>query len=126
MYTREAFERQRATGKRRERHAGRLLAIVSVGLGVVQLIFIRWIEKKLAHGPAVALEGALFLAYAALIGWLLWQMRRTLHAARLECPQCGALLQGMSERVAAATGRCDSCGGQVVEGSPGGGGPIPR
>jgi hypothetical protein len=41
-------------------------------------------------------------------------------ALRPICLVCGMLLQGLSERVAAATGRCDSCGGQVVEWTPAG------
>ena len=94
-----------------------MLAVVSVGLGVAQLVFIRWIETQLEHKPAVAIIGAVFLAYVALVCWLSWRMQRRLRAARLTCPQCGVHLQGLSERVAAATGRCDSCGGQVLEGS---------
>jgi len=115
MYSRETFDRQRAAGKQVERREGRLLAVVSVGLGVAQLVFIGWTEKRLEHKPAVAIEGAVFLAYMALVGWLFWRMQRRIRATHPTCPQCGVLLQGLSERVAAATGRCDSCGGQVVE-----------
>jgi hypothetical protein len=115
MYTREAFDQQRALATRVEHRDTRLLAVVSIGLGVGQLLFIRWIEMRLPRKPAVTLEGAVFLAYAALVCWLLWRRQRHLRAVRLRCPQCGRPLEGLSERVAAATGRCDACGGQVLE-----------
>ena len=115
MYTREAFERQRARGKQVESRETRLLAIVSVGLGVAQLIGFRWLETWLARGPRIRIEGAVFLGYIALVGWLIWRMQRRLRAARVTCPQCGVRLEGLSERVAGATGRCDACGGQVFE-----------
>jgi len=115
MYSRDSFERQRTVAKTLARRDGRLLAVVSVGLGIVQLVLIRWIEGQLERRPAVAIEGALFLAYIALVGWLVWRMQRKLRAARPTCPECGVVLQGLSDRVAAATGRCDSCGGQVVK-----------
>jgi ribosomal protein L37AE/L43A len=35
--------------------------------------------------------------------------------ARLACPHCRAALNDMSERVASATGRCDACGGQILD-----------
>jgi len=116
LYTREEFERRRAAAKGVERREGRILAAVSVGLGLGQLVFIRWADAHFEHGPRVALEGGVFLAYVALVVWLLWRMQRRVRAARPRCPQCGARLEGMSERVAAATGRCDSCGGQVLAG----------
>jgi predicted RNA-binding Zn-ribbon protein involved in translation (DUF1610 family) len=92
-----------------------VLAAVSVGLGTAQVIFIRWIETRLAHGRAVVFEGVAFAGYLALVGWLLWRMQRRLRAARIRCPHCGVLLRDMSESVAAATGKCDSCGGQILE-----------
>ncbi len=54
--------------------------------------------KRFTHDRAVAVEGAVFLAYITVVVWR------------------------MSERVAAATGKCDSCGGQVIEESA----PVPR
>jgi hypothetical protein len=115
MYTRESFERQRAAMKKLENREGLLLAAVSVGLGVGQLILIRWAERHLEHGLEIRIEGGVFLAYLALVGWMIWRMQRRLRAARPACPQCKVPLQGMSERIAAATGKCDSCGGQVIE-----------
>lgn len=113
-YTRDAFERRRTAVKRMESHEGRRLALVSVGLGVAQLIVFRWVDARFAHSLAVAIEGGTFLAYLAAVAGLLWQMQRRLRAVRPTCPQCGVVLKDMSERVAAATGRCDSCGGQVL------------
>ena len=118
MYTREEFDRQRAEQKRIESREAWLLALVSVPLGLAQLVMIRLLDARLEHQRAVAIEGAVFLAYMALVGAQLWRMQRKLRAALLTCPQCGVRLRGMSERVAAATGKCDSCGGQVVQGGP--------
>jgi hypothetical protein len=115
MYTREAFESQRARGKQVESREMRLLAIVSVGLGVAQLIGFRWLETWLERRPRIRIEGTVFLIYLALVCWLIWRMQGRLRAARVTCPQCGVRLEGLSERVAGATGRCDACGGQVVE-----------
>ena len=115
MYTRQAFERLRADGQSLERHDGRVLAVVSVGLGLAQLLLMRWLDSRLAHARAIAIEGTVVLVYLALIAWLIWRMQRRLRATRITCPQCGVRLEGMSERVVAATGRCDACGGQVLE-----------
>jgi predicted RNA-binding Zn-ribbon protein involved in translation (DUF1610 family) len=118
MYTRERFQQQRAARRLVERQAMRGLAFFAVGLGVAQLLFIRWIETQLEHSRAVAIEGAVFLGYIAIFGWLLWRMQRRGRATRFVCPHCGAVLDDPAERIAAATGRCDSCGGQVVEAGP--------
>jgi len=115
MYSREAFDRLRAAAKVRERADSRWLALVSIGLGLGQLAFIRWAEASLARQTAVALEGALFLLYAALVLWLLWRLQLHKRIGAPQCPRCGAALQGLSERIATATGRCDRCGAQVLE-----------
>ncbi len=114
LLTREAFERQRAAVKRVERHEGLVLAIVSVGLGVLQLGFLRWAEMHLARSPRVTIAGSVFLAYLAVVGALLWRMERRVRVVRPACPQCGRALKDMSQRVAAATGRCDRCGGWIL------------
>jgi predicted RNA-binding Zn-ribbon protein involved in translation (DUF1610 family) len=115
MFTRETFERQRAVVRQVERWDGRVLAIVSVGLGAAQLLFLRWADVHLDRSRRIAIAGLAFLAYVGLVCWLLWRLDRRRRAARPKCPQCGVPLQDLSERVAAATGRCDACGGQVIE-----------
>jgi len=114
LLTRGAFDQQRAAAKLVSRQHGRVLALSSVGLGVVQLLFLRWAEEHLARGPRLAIAGSAFLGYVALIGVLLWRMERRLGCVRPRCPQCGAAFKGMSERVAATTGKCDSCGGWIL------------
>jgi hypothetical protein len=113
-YTRDAFNARRAGVKDIMRREGRALVLASVGLGVAQLLFIAWADSHLDRRSAVPLEGVLFLGYMALVGWLGWRMQSHLRAARPVCPQCGARLGEMSERIAVATGRCDACGGQIV------------
>ena len=112
---REDFDRQRAAAKLAARQHGRVLALFSAGLGVVQLVFLRWAEGHLARGPRLVIAGSAFLAYVVLVGVLLWRMERRLRSVRPVCPQCGIALKGMSERVASATGKCDSCGGWILK-----------
>ena len=116
MYTRQEFERRRASVKQVGKREGRVLAAVSVGLGLAQLIFIRWADTHLERRSQIPIEGGAFLLYMVLVGWLLWRYQRKIRAVRPVCPQCGVQLKDMSERLAMTTGRCDSCGGQVVEG----------
>ena len=115
MYSRAAFERQVQAVKDVAGREGRILAIVSVGLGVAQLVFVRWADVHLEKNTGTPIAGIVFLVYMALVGWLLWRMQRRTKAVRPKCPQCGRAFEGLSERVAAATGRCDACGGQVIE-----------
>jgi hypothetical protein len=114
--TREAFDAQCAAVKQIERSDGRIVAAVAVGLGLGQLALIRWADTNLAHDTRVELTGAVFLAYIAIVGWLVWRFERRRRAARPRCPQCGAMLKDASERAAAETGTCHACGGFVIDG----------
>lgn len=114
-YSRERFELIRTAAKAAERRDSLVLAVISVTLGLAQLGFIKWADANLPRRTAVPWEGGFFLAYAALVGGLIWRMQRRRRAGSPPCPQCGAPLTGMSERVATATGRCDRCGGLVIE-----------
>jgi hypothetical protein len=82
---------------------------------VAQILLIRWLEAHVVRARALAIEGATFLVYLGVVGWLIWRTQRRLRATCITCPQCGVRLEGMSESVAVATGHCDSCGGQVLE-----------
>ena len=113
-YSREAFDAVRAAATARERTDGRWLMAASVGLGVAQLALVRWADGALAHRRAVTVEGVVFLLYMALVGWLFWRFQSRKRAAFPRCPGCGAVLEGLSLRIAVASGRCDSCGAQVV------------
>jgi predicted RNA-binding Zn-ribbon protein involved in translation (DUF1610 family) len=115
MLTREAFEQHRHAARRVARHDGRALAFSSVGLGLAQLVFLRWADVHLARGPRLIIAGLAFLAYLALVAVLIWRMEKRLRAVRPVCPQCGVTLKDMAERVAAVTGRCEACGGWVLE-----------
>ena len=114
-FTRAAFEAQRAAARKAERQGSRLLAVVSVLLGVAQLLFLRWADLHLERSPKLLIAGVAFLAYAAVVAGLLGRMVRRRAAARPRCPQCGISLGDESARIAAASGRCDACGGQVIE-----------
>jgi hypothetical protein len=112
VYTREQFDRLRKDAERVRSRAMTPLAIVAVGLGLAQIALIRWADLHLERAPRLTLEGGVFLAYMALVGALLVNL--IVRAARLRCPARACPLEGLSERVAAATGRCDACGGAVI------------
>jgi hypothetical protein len=112
--TRKEFESQRAVGRSVERREGLLLAFVSVTLGVAQLVFLRWADVHLDRSTKLSIELPAFFAYLAVVGGLLWRFITRVKRARPKCPQCGIHLTELSERVAVATGRCDSCGGQIL------------
>lgn len=113
-YTGDQFERLRADATRDERREGWLLAAVSVSLGIAQLLAIAWMDRHFERPVRLAVESAVFLAYFALVIALLWRMQKRIRAARPHCPACGVVFSAWSERVAAATGRCDACAGLVI------------
>ena len=115
LLTPGVFERQRTVVRRAQRRDGHVLALFSVGLGMVQLVFPRWAEAHLASGPRLGIAGSAFLGHMVVVGVLLWRMERRLHSVRPVCPQCGVALKDMSERVASPTGKCDNCGGWILK-----------
>jgi len=115
VLTREEFDRRRAALKLVARRESRVLAVFSVGLGLPHLLFFRWAEQEMAREAVITTGGSFFLAYIVGVGALLWRMQRRIGSARLACPHCRAALNDMSERVASATGRCDACGGRILD-----------
>jgi hypothetical protein len=112
---RAEFERRRLSARSAERRAGIPLVLASVGLGFAQLIFLRWADSHLSRETKTKIAVPLFFAYLALVAWLLWRFQRGRRAAQPRCPSCGSILEELSQRVAAATGRCDACGTQILE-----------
>lgn len=115
MYTREGFARQRTAARQVERRDGAALAVVSVGLGFAQLAFLGWADAHLERSLKIGIALPVFFAYIATVGWLLWRFERRRREARPKCPRCGAVLESLSQRIATASGRCDTCGGQVLQ-----------
>ena len=115
MVSREEFRRRLDSAKARERVDSRWLAAFAVGLGLGQLVLARWADRAWPHRTAVAVEGSVFLIYIVIVVWLLWRLQAHKRAAAPRCPACGAVLGELSVRVAMATGRCDSCGAQMLE-----------
>jgi ribosomal protein L37AE/L43A len=111
--TRDEFDRKRAIAAGAEKWQMRVLAFVAVGLGLAQLLLIKLIDSRVAETKRVAVEGSLFLAYIALVGFLIWRMTSAVKAARPRCPKCNATIGGMSERLAVTTGKCDKCGAEL-------------
>ena len=111
--TRDEFDRKRAIANGAEKWQMRVLAIVSVTLGIAQLLFIKWLDGHVASTKRLQVEGSLFLAYMALVIFLIWRMTSVVKAARPKCPKCNAVLGGMSERMAVTTGKCDRCGAEL-------------
>lgn len=114
MYSREAFTAQVAVSAAQERSDGLWLVLASVGGGIAQLILIRWADRILVHRTALAIEGSVFLLYIAVVLCLLWRFQTHKRDCAPHCPDCGVSLQGLSLRLAIATGKCDRCGAQVI------------
>lgn len=115
MLTREEFARRLEEHRRVESRESRLLALVAVPFGLAQLVMIRWADANLPRGPRLALEGGVFLAYMALVGILIVQMVKRTRAAAPRCPRCRARLEGAEGRAVLVTGRCISCGADIIE-----------
>jgi len=113
-YTRQEFLSRRAAIRRVESREGFFLATVSVLLGIAQLVFLRWADAHLKHRTEIAVAGPAFILYLVVVGILLWRYELKRHAAFPRCPHCGHPLADVSARIAMATGRCDTCGGQVL------------
>ena len=113
--TRGAFDQARAAATLASRRDSRILAVVSVTLGVFQLMFLRWADAHLERGLKLSIALPVFVVYITVVVVLLWRMERRKRSLLPNCPQCSIKLIGLSERVAAATGKCDSCGGVVVD-----------
>src|SRR5262245_19539017 len=113
-YTRAEFKRLRADAGKVDRREGLLVAVVSVALGVAQIIFLRWGDAHLSHDAELRVAVPAFFLYLAIVGVLLWIYMRQRTKAAPPCPGCGARLRDASLRIASATGRCDECGGQVI------------
>ena len=113
-YTRADFDRLRAEVKAVESREGLPLAAFAVGLGLGQLLLLRWAETNFTPGAAKLFAGTVFLVYAAIVVWMIWRYVARVNAARPRCPQCGVVMQNRSLGTAAATGNCDACGGRVI------------
>jgi hypothetical protein len=118
MFTRESFDAARKAAKQRESRLVNQLALVAVPLGFAQLLLIRWTDKNLDHRTGLQVEGGVFLLYMALVVVMLWRVVAGSRAVQIACPQCKRPLSGMSLRVAGATGRCEHCGGHVIDETP--------
>lgn len=114
-YTRAQFDALRRGGKALVERDARRLGFVAVAGGIAQLLFIRWADRNLARAIGLPIEGGVFLLYMTAVVVLLVRILRHQRAATVKCPACGAALVGVSLSVAAATGRCDQCGGQVID-----------
>ncbi len=115
LFTRARFQQAVAKVRRIERRETRILTAFAIAAGIGQLPLIKYLEARFDHGKAIAIEGVVFLLYLAIVVWLIYRLNTRTAAVRPRCPQCGARLQGMSERVAMATGKCDKCGGKVFK-----------
>lgn len=114
--TRAAFQAAQTRAQMIEGRSSTPLALVAVTLGFGQLYLLRWAKDHIAREYSLWFAVAMFVAYMILVGVLFVRMLRQRAAAAPRCPQCGAAMGDMSQRVALATGKCDRCGGLVIEG----------
>lgn len=115
--SRAAFQSAQERAQMVEQTSGTPMALVAVVLGFGQLYLLRWAKDHVPREHAIGFASIVFLLYLALVGALLARMLRARTAAAPSCPQCGVAMRDMSQRVALATGKCDRCGGQVIESS---------
>lgn len=113
-YTREDFNRRRLAAKQAVRRDSVILAVVSVVLGLASLGFLQWIDTVLSATQRITVSLVTFALFLGIVGWLLVRMKRTAQQVAVLCPQCSKPLQGDAERIAAATGKCEKCGGVVI------------
>lgn len=111
--TRDAFTRYVVAERARARRRRIRLALVSVPLGLAQLVMIPWLDARVTGPARLWIEGGVFVLYMALVLVLIWRLVREDAAAALRCGGCGHRLDEMSTRIAMASGRCDSCGAQL-------------
>jgi hypothetical protein len=114
-YSREEFSRRRLAAKRAIRRDSVIAASTSVVLGLISLGFLNWMDTFLAGALRMALSIGTFILFAGIVGWLLVKMKRTAKRVAVRCPQCNEALQDDAERIASATGKCEYCGGIVIE-----------
>ena len=112
--SRAEFQAAQERAQKVEQSSSTPLALVAVLLGFGQLYLLRWADRHLPAAQVPVLGGVVFLLYMALVITLLVRMLRSRAAALPRCPQCGAPMSDMSQRVALATGKCDRCGGSVI------------
>jgi len=115
-YTRAEFDHLRSLGNRLVRRHSIVLAIISVSLGVGSLWFIQWADARFPRPQRIIFALGTFAIFIGIVGWLLFRMKRTARNVALKCPQCSEPLKGDTERIASATGKCEKCGGVVING----------
>lgn len=84
-------------------------------MGLGQLGLIRWLESRFPRSTALPIEAGIFVLYIILVLLAIHRLQRHRRGTAPRCPQCGRPLTEDSLRIAAATGKCDTCGGQVLE-----------
>lgn len=113
-YTREDFNRRRLAAKHAVRRDSIIVAVVSVSLGLASLGFLKWIDTVFSDTQRIAVSLVTLALFLGIVGWLLVRMKRTARQVAVPCPQCSKPLYGDAERITAATGKCEECGGVVI------------
>ena len=115
LYTRAAFEQQRARVRAVQKRDGWVLALSSLILSVGLILLLLWLEprvSRLVHVTA-AIVGCLLVLLT--LGVMTLRTRTHVRAIRPNCPHCGIELDAIAERIAAETGECDACGERIIE-----------
>ena len=113
--TRAAFQAAQGRAQKVEQSSSTPLALFAVTLGFGQLYLLRWAKDHVPREHSLLFAGSMFIVYMIGVAVLFFRMLRQRNAAAPRCPQCGVAMREMSQRVALATGKCDRCGGQVIE-----------
>jgi hypothetical protein len=114
-FTREEFDRRRSAANKIMRSRSIVAAAVSVSLGLILLLFLDWANEFFSETSRKIISVATFIVFIAIVGWLLFRMKQAARDYAINCPKCGKALEQESQRIASATGKCDQCGGVVIE-----------
>lgn len=95
---------------------GALFIILMAAAAIPTMFVARRLDRAGFDAIAIAVVSLSYLIIAALMFYVLSPLRQKhLRKLRAECPSCGRLLLGKHATSVIATGRCPTCGNQVLQ-----------
>ncbi|MGE5357221.1 MAG: hypothetical protein ACM3PT_13395 [Deltaproteobacteria bacterium] len=113
-YSREHFNSLRDISKKKVKKVSNMAALVSVTLGLLSLWILNSLDPAMTRSQKTWISLLVFAVFIGIVAWLLYRIRHISKKTALACPHCKKLLFGDAERIAGATGRCQYCGGIII------------